>query len=280
MCTAGARSSPKTGHPTINGNTMTRRADHLLGAILLSGLVLFGAGCNSTPPVGTGTSELRAQVAAPVRDREFELTALRAEMAATRIAAAKKEAELRELRDLVQQLRLENAESRQAFLELRHQAEQRHVEAEKAQEAHTRQAQVHATEDLTFLKETVVTLAQALGQLRQDLANPVVKEGVHRLTPSSAKSSEAGRHGRRPDLPQLVPATRQPTSPSVALSPMALTVTAAVPDPPSTMTVQTGDTFASLAKRYRTSVEVLRKLNALTGDALIVGRELVLPTSP
>ena len=284
MCTAGARSSAKTGHPTINGNTngntMTRRADHLLGAMLLSGLVLFGAGCHSMLPIGTGTSEPRAQVAAPVRDREFELTALRAEMAATRIAAAKKEAELRELRDLVQQLRLENAESRQAFLELRDRTEQRHVEAEKAQESHTRQAQVHATEDLTVLKETVVTLAQELGQLRQDLAKPVAKEDVPHLKASSSRSPKSGRHAPQSDPPQLVPSARQPALPPSVLSPMALTVTAAVPDPPSTMTMQVGDTLVGLAKRHRTSVEVLRKLNALTGDALIVGHELVLPTPP
>lgn len=257
---------------------MTGHAAHPLGVTFLSALVLLAVGCGSTPSAGIGIPEPRAQAAPPVRDRELELTSLRAEMAATRIAAAKKEAELQELRDLVRQLRLENAESRQAFLEMRDRAEQRHVEAEKAQEAHTRQ--VHATDELTVLKETVVTLAQALGQLRQDLANPVVKEEVHRLTPSSAKSRESARHMPRPDPAKLVQAAQQLAAPSVALSPMALTVTAAVPDPPSTIIVRPGDTVASLAKRHRTSVEVLRTLNALTGDGLIVGRALILPTSP
>ena len=69
----------------------------------------------------------------------------------------------------MQQLRLENAESRQAFLELRDQAEQRQRDQEKMREEHERQAQAHTTQDLSVLKDTVVTLAQELGQLRQDL---------------------------------------------------------------------------------------------------------------
>lgn len=199
-----------------------------VSALLLSG------GCSSAPPARTDIPESQAQPAPLVRDRGLELTALRAEMAATRIAAAKKEAELLELRDLVQQLRLENAESRQAFLELRDQAEQRQRDLIKAREIQEHQAEAHTTQDISVLKDTVAMLAQELGQLRQDLA----------------------------------------------ISPMALTVTAAdVPDQPSTIMVQPGDTLASLAKRHRTTVEALRKLNVLKGGELIVGRKLLLPTS-
>jgi hypothetical protein len=180
------------------------------------------------------------QATPPVRDRGLELATLRAELAATKIAAAKKEAELIELRDLVQQLRLENVESRQAFLELRDQAEQRQRELVKTREIQERQVQAHATEDLSTLKDRVLTLAQELGQLRLDLAKSVAKEQVK--------------------------------------LPMAMTVTASVPDSPSIVTVQPGDTLASLAKRHRTTVEALRKLNVLKGDVVIVGRELVLPT--
>ena len=259
---------------------MTRCGVHPFGVTLLSGLLLLCAGCSSTPPAGTATPESRAQVAPLVRDRELELTALRAEMAATRIAAAKKEAELQELRDLVQQLRLENAESRQAFLELRDQAEQRQRDLEKMREEHARQAQSHTTQDLSVLKNSVVTLAQELGQLRQDLTKPVAKERVKPINLGTAKSPESGPRELRSYPPQRVPAARQNLSPFSAISPVALTVTeAVVPDPHSTITVQSGDTLSSLAKRHRTTVEVLRKLNVLKGDALFVGRELVLPTS-
>jgi len=235
---------------------MTRRAVHPLGVTLFLGLILLGAGCSGVPPAGTGIPESQVQAATLVRDRGLELTTLRAELAATRIAAAKKEAELQELRDLVQQLRLENAESRQAFLDLRDQAEQQQRNLEKVREEQQHQAQAHTSQDLSVLKDTVMMLAQELGQLRQDLAKPVAKEQVK------------------------LPVARQHSSASSAMSPMALTVIdAIVPDAPSTITVQPGDTLASLAKRHRTTVEVLRRLNVLTGDRLIVGRELVLPTS-
>ena len=230
------------------------RVQSCLGMMAVSALLLSG-GCSSTPPAKTETAELQVQPVPPVRDRGLELAALRSEMAATRIAAAKKEAELLELRDLVQQLRLENAESRQAFLELRDQAEQRQRELIKAREIQEHQAEAHTTQDISVLKDTVAMLAQELGQLRQDLAKPVSKEQVS------------------------LPVVRQNLSPSSAMSPMAMTVTATVPDSSSIITVQPGDTLPNLAKRHRTTVETLRKLNVLKGDKLIVGRELILSMS-
>lgn len=280
MSTAEVRSSVQMGHPTTSGNAMTPRAFYPLRVTLLSGLVLLGAGCSSALSARTDLPESRVQVATPVRDRGLELTTLRVELAATRIAAAKKDAEILELRDLVQQLRLENAESRQAFLDLRDQVEQRQRDQEKVRGEQERQANAYTTHDLNVLKETVVTLAQALGQLKQELTNPVTKELLTPRNPGSSKSRESGLDVPRSNSPQRIPAARQNLLPSSAVSPMALTVTAGgVPDAFSTMTVQPGDTLASLAKRHRTTVEVLRKMNALTGDALIVGRELVLPTS-
>ena len=232
MCTAEVRSSAQTGLRITNGKAMRRSVVHSLGVTLLSGLTLFGVGCSSTPLAGTVLPELPAQAAPPVRDRGLELTTIRSELAATKIAAAKKEAELIELRDLVRQLRLENAESRQAFLELRDQAEQRQRESVKAREIQERHAQADSTQDLTVLKATVAALAQEFGQLRQNLA----------------------------------------------MSPMAMTVTAAtVPASSSIIVVQPGDTLASLAKRHRTTVTALRALNGLLSDQLVVGKQLILP---
>lgn len=256
MCIAGVHSSGQMGRPITNGKTMMRRVDHPFGMTLLTGLVLFGVGCTSTPSTRTEIPESQIQPVPLVRDRGLELAALRSEMATTKIAAAKKEAELLELRDLVRQLRLENAESRQAFLELRDQAEQRQRELDKARELPERQAQATSTDDLSVLKVTVAALAQELGQLRQDLAKSVAKEQV------------------------TLPVVRQSLPSLPGMSPMAMTVIAAtVPDLPSIIRVQPGDTLASLAKRHRTTVEALRKLNVLKGDSLIVGRALVLPMS-
>ncbi len=200
--------------------------------MLLTGLVLLCVGCSTSQSMKTDIPEPQVQPAPFVRDRGLEVAALRSEMAVTKIAAAKKEAELLELRDLVRQLRLENAESRQAFLELRDQAEQRQRDFIHARDIPAHQAQAPSTDDLSVLKDRVATLAQELGQLKQDLA----------------------------------------------MSPMAMSVTAVtVPKLPSTITIQPGDTLVGLAKRHRTTIEALRKLNSLKDDALIVGRALVLP---
>jgi LysM repeat protein len=259
---------------------MRRRAVHLVGVTWLWGLALLGVGCHSAPLVENDAPTTQVQALLPMRDRAFELSALRAEMAATRIAAAKKEAELLQLRDLIQQLRLENAESRQAVLELQSQAEQRQRDLAHAREAHTGQAQMQASQDLSVLKETVVTLAQELGQLRQELAKPGSKERMSPVKSIPSKSPATSLQESRSYSSQPVTVTRQPASLPSALSPIALTVTIAEPVPPSTMIVQPGDTVASLAKRYRTTVEILRKLNALNGETLTAGRTLLLPISP
>jgi LysM repeat protein len=243
MCIAGVRSSVPMEPPITNGKAMRRRFDQVIGVTIFSGLALFSAGCGSVPLEKTETPELLVQPAPLVRDRGLELATLRSELAAVRIAAAKKEAELLELRDLVRQLRLENAESRQAFLDLRDQAEQRQRDASTVQDMPPRQAEAQTTQDIRVLKDTVATLAQELGQLRQDLAKPVTQELVSQ--------------------------------------PMAMSVTTIVPAHlPSRITVQPGDTLGRLAKRHRTTVDALRKRNGLTGDVLAIGRTLMLPTLP
>jgi LysM repeat protein len=249
--------------------------------MVVSALFLTG-GCSSTLPIGgTGTPESRAQAATLVRDRELELTALRAEMAATRIAAAKKEAELLELRDLVQQLRQENAESRQAFLDLRERTEQRQTDNEKGRDAQDRLAQSQTTQQLAVLKDTVVALAQELGQLRQELVRPVAEERPTPAKTPPSKSGDPSSPGLRSDPLQRRLSARQNSAPSSAISPVALTVTAAgVTGTPSTITVQPGDTLRRLATRTRTSVARLREVNQLEGDALEVGQVLVVPLVP
>ena len=44
-----------------------------------------------------------------------------------------------------------------------------------------------------------------------------------------------------------------------------------------TVTVQSGDTLTSIAKRNRTSISALRSANGLTGDLIRVGQKLTLP---
>ena len=94
--------------------------------LMASGVMLVG--CASQRQDRLASTDTREQVLAVAREREAELSMLRAEMAATRIAAAKKEAELVELRALVAQLRQENTDSHQRVLEIRQAVEVRQTE--------------------------------------------------------------------------------------------------------------------------------------------------------
>lgn len=279
MSIAEVRSSDQMGRPTINGNAMTPCAVYPLRVTGLLGLVLICAGCSGMLPAGeTIAPEPQIQAPVSIRDRGQELAALRGELAAARIAAAKKEAELQELRDLVRQLRLENAESREAFLDLRERAEQRQPEIEKGRDDQDRQVQSQATHRLATLSETVMNLAQEVGRLRQELARQVASESPTSSKTISLKSGEPSAPDVQVHPVQRMPSVQQDSTPSLAISPVALTVTStSVAAPPSTITVRPGDTLGRLATRTRTSVSRLRAVNQLTSDVLEVGQVLVVP---
>ena len=48
---------------------------------------------------------------------------------------------------------------------------------------------------------------------------------------------------------------------------------------PETYIVQAGDTLYAIATRYRTTVNVLKQLNALASDTIVVGQKLAVPAS-
>jgi len=259
--------------PITNGKSMkSLGSDGVLTMVVLSICALVTA-CSSQLPVGEiATSEARAKTMAVVRDREQELAALRAEMAATKIASAKKEAELQELRDLVQQLRLENAESRQAYLEMRERAEQRQKEEARIQDEQERAVQFQTTQQLTVLKDTVVVLVQEVSQLREDVARSMEKEPAKLSRSSSDQSIAPGPKGVRPDEPKgRSPMSKDARSTSTIVPTVLMTH-------PSSVTVQPGETLQSLAKQHHTSVALLQTLNHLNGESLQVGQVLILPS--
>ena len=278
MFIAGVRSWQETAPRITNGKTMRVPFHAISFSTVACAIWLLVTGCSTKPVMGTGTPELRAQAAQLVRDREFELTTLRAEMAATRIAAAKKEAELQELRDLVQQLRQETADARQLVVDMREQAEQHRHELDRARSEQERQAVSHTTQHLMVLKDTMTTLANEVGQLRQELARPVVKERGKPSKGMGGKSGEVGRAGDLPDSSQRLPsATDRPAASTVI--PGAFKPVSAFSRPlrPASITVQPGETLWSVAKRHHTSVASLRELNHIDGEALAVGQVLLLP---
>ncbi|MGB2725119.1 MAG: hypothetical protein WBC46_11195, partial [Nitrospira sp.] len=90
-------------------------------------------------------------------------------MAATRIAAAKKEAELVELRALVAQLRQENADTHQRQLEQRQSVEVRQAEINALKAERDQLLLTKNDQSLKDLKEGLLVLTKQLEDVRQDI---------------------------------------------------------------------------------------------------------------
>jgi uncharacterized protein YoxC len=158
----------------MNGSRLNVECSHAVFIIITS--LSWLVGCESTPlKTREPIVDDGRRAARMVQDRELELTNLRAEMAATKIAAAKKEAELQELRTLVVQLRQDNVEVLQAVVEAKRAGEAVQTEAaavkierdELVKKAERRQADLL---QLTALQDTVATLSRELGDLKQAVA--------------------------------------------------------------------------------------------------------------
>ena len=262
--------------PITNGNTVIRFAVHpivFLASVLVS--TLWGAGCSTTPfpPARVAPMDESRRAAKAVQDREQELAVLRAEMAATRIAAAKQDAELQELRALVVQLRRENGEARQVSLDATRQADARQAElvALKAEREPVITANVV---EPTQHDRQLAALEATVSRLTQELAH--VKDAMTVVaTPTPAKLPKARESKPRA---RAAASTAQPgVSPERIIPAMHV-----LPDErrgagPTQITVQPGDTLWGLARQHHTTIEALRMANGLAGDHVVAGRELRLP---
>jgi len=102
------------------------------------------------------------------------------------------------------------------------------------------------------------------------------------ITPSAPATGVA-----MPDAPT-------PSAPSVTSTRPVITVTTPLTTPtisgtttsgttttgPQTHVVQQGDTLFSMARRYGVTVEAIQQANNLTGDAIAVGQQLIIPAAP
>ncbi len=237
--------------------------------LVLMALLFGGSGCATALEFSLPheTEEVR-RAAQVMQEREQELATLRAEMASTRIAAAKQAAELDELRGSLIQARQESRESQQALLEARRTLDARQAElaALKTEREQLAQVPVQSTatdSQLERLQETVASLSQELTQLKQTL---VV------TTPSlGSKSSRRGRTEKQTSRLAGVP--QHSGEPIIA----ALSVIQDDRAKPTWITVQPGDSLRSLAKQYKTTIATLRTINELTSDHLRPGRTIRLP---
>jgi LysM repeat protein len=216
-----------------------------------------------------------------VQDREQELAALRAETAAAKIAAAKKEAELIDLRTLVSQLRQENGEVRQAALEWQRLADARQSELTALQTEREQwlQAKTRAATELSpfaELKHTVETLSRELNELKQTMATTSVRAGDPRAS-AAAQTRTQAKPKRQVTTAERAAHVQPDESPNRVMPVVHVLREDGGLSKPSRVTVQPGDTLWGIAKRHRTTVKALRALNGLAGDQVLVGKDLKLP---
>lgn len=249
--------------------------------VLIALLVItaFG-GCAGPPRLESSEAhDCTARVGQALRDRESELAAVRAEVAASKIAAAKQAAELHELRNVVPQLRQDNAASHQALAAMRQELSARQAEAERARAAREEAEQTKHTQQLTDLHGTVAALTQELDRLKQD-----IQQNIRQSAGASAEagpSLSATNGGRTPPAVPMIPeAAFTPPEANSLLLPVRLDSSGVGQGDESLMhvTVKSGDTLWGLAQWYRVTVEDLRRVNRLRSDRLSIGQVLRLPS--
>ncbi|MFO0699945.1 MAG: LysM peptidoglycan-binding domain-containing protein [Nitrospira sp.] len=256
----------------------SRHRGVVLVPILLMGVI---GGCATAPelPIGRGIDEA-GRALQLMQEREKELAALRAEMAATRIAAAKQDAELQDLRTTVVQLRQENGESHQALLEAKRilDVRDRELTAMKMEREPSAQASARSGEtehNLAELHHTVASLSQELATMKAAMAQALRMPSAAAERPdelmATAQSGRSSRHPRR-TAAGLDDETTQGIIPAVHVPRED-----GEPSRPSWITVQPGESWWTLARKHKTTMTALRAVNGRVGDHLRVGDALRLP---
>lgn len=225
-------------------------------AWLVLGVMLGSSGCVTAPDLSMRDDAEEARRAMQLaQEREQVLAALRADMASTRVAAAKQEAELQELRGSVVQLRQENGESHQALQEARRALDARETELAAMKTERDHLAQASAQTDMS--EQKLATLHETVASLRQELTE--LKSVMARASYQPVGSAERSR-----DVDRIIPAVQ---------------ILRAEMDQanPSWITVQPGDSWWKLARTYKTTIEALRAINGRAGNHLSPGEQLQLP---
>lgn len=248
-------------HPTTIGDTkLARRALSLLGV----GLLVWG--CAAEPPLRIGSDAAQRRVDLVVRDAQAELSMLRQEVAAARIAAAKKEAELPELRRQVAELQ-RTAEAKQGelaalrtdrdrLLQTKTDLEHQVTEPPPSQQSATEVAETQTK--LKVLETTQAVLTAELAQMKRDLARGKDKAGGRAGKPAAASAMPEASTRPVAAVDALMPSDRRPVR----------------------IAVVRGDSLELIAKLYGVSVADLKAINGLRNDLILVGQELVIPRPP
>ena len=132
----------------------------------LAGVVVLLAGCTSDPSVRPQEQATTLQQTETVlQDLRREAATLRAELAATRIAAAKQEAELQQVRSQVDELNRALSVKELEFATVRHERDRLLLAQKIHEDAGTTQAKLQEVESaLTALTTEVAQVKQGLAQ--------------------------------------------------------------------------------------------------------------------
>jgi hypothetical protein len=261
--------------PITSGEEMSTRGSLILAceAIFFVSVMLGGCSVRQHEPRSMAQP---SEVFLLSRDHEAELAALRAELAAAKIATAKKEAELIEVRAGLAQARQESATGRQALLDLRQTAESRETEIVRLKAERDQWLQAKSDQSVNELKSMVAALTQELTEVRREVA-------LNRSTaPDSAGKSGKQSSQRSQDRSMLfapaLPAASVRQEPEHAGQAASGIVPAdLILRDHTKVRVQPGETLSSLARRHHTTVATLQSLNGLTSEKVVIGQLLWVP---
>lgn len=252
---------------------MVRQGHSSQLVLLVLGMTLGTGGCVTPADLSLRNDAEEARRAMQLaQEREQVLTALRADMASTRVAAAKQEAELQELRSAVTHLRQENSASQQALLEAKQTIEARQSELATLKTEREQLAQASPAADvngpgLASLQHEVASLSQELAELKQAMALAT----SHDTTAREMKSSSTA-------APYMSVRSRPRQNGTGGIIPAVQVLTADDHGERRTwITVQPGESLWSLARKHQTTIEALRRANGKDSDLLTVGEALQLP---
>ncbi|TLY43629.1 MAG: LysM peptidoglycan-binding domain-containing protein [Nitrospirae bacterium] len=283
-------------HPTTIGDTKSPRR-----ALSLLGLSLLLWGCAAEPTIRMESDAARRRVDLVVRDAQAEVSTLRQEVAAARIAAAKKEAELPELHRQVAELQ-RAAEAKQGelaalradrdrLLQTKNGLEQQVAELQRTAEA--KQGELAALRaDRDRLLQTKTDMEQQVAESPapyQSLAEVAeTKTKLKELEASQAvltaelaqikgdlaraRGKAGGRAGKPAAARPMPEASTKPAAAAEALTPSDRR--------PVRIAVERGDSLDLIARLYGVSVADLKAINGLRNDLILVGQELVIPRPP
>ena len=283
-------------HPTTIGDTKSPRR-----ALSLLGLSLLLWGCAAEPTIRMESDAARRRVDLVVRDAQAEVSTLRQEVAAARIAAAKKEAELPELHRQVAELQ-RTAEAKQGELAALRADRDRLLQTKSGLEQQVAELQRTAEAkqgELAALRADRDRLLQTKTDMEQQVAEPpLVEQSLAEVAETKTKLKEleasqavltaelaqikgdlarargkaGGRAGKPAAARPMPEASTKPAAAAEALTPSDRR--------PVRIAVERGDSLDLIARLYGVSVADLKAINGLRNDLILVGQELVIPRPP